>query len=128
MSGETQSGPSASEWPRGAVPISVLILLGGVVMALLGIGSAGDESAAVRALTVAAAVLAVPVFALGVRSYASEPARRPLVLAVVLVVSVALFVLTRTSVAPIGVAGLGGALVGCMIGNIMAVRRARRVA
>ncbi len=121
-------------WPRRAVPLSVLGALIGVVFVLIGLGMAGDRSVPMKTFTVAMAVAMAVVWSAILLWYVGRwlsgrvtPSTKKATLVGCVVLAVTLFLMARSEAAgPPGVAGLGGALVGVMVANIVSVRRARR--
>jgi hypothetical protein len=120
-------------WPRRAVPLSAVGALIGVVLVLVGLAQAGDRSVPTKTFTVAmAAAMAVLWSAILLwfvgRWFSGRltSSTRSATLVVCVILAVALFLMARSSEAgPPGVAGIGGALVGVMVANILSVRRAR---
>ena len=133
--GQPVSGAAArSAWPKHAVPMSIVVALVGLIMVLVGLGQAGDRSSTVQAATLVSGLVATGFWCALLLWYAGRWAAgavtsrtRVVVLVVSVVVGGAALVAARTEdAAPIGLAALGGAVLGCMIGNIVAVRRFTR--
>ncbi len=127
--------PPRDPWPpRQAMPFSVITAPIGAFVMLVGFGMAADRSAAMQAATlVAGAGSAVGWGGAIVRAVRRwNPESGPLAIGargclVVFVVITVTFTLARVdATAPVGVAGLGGAWLGCMVGNVVAIRRFRR--
>ena len=128
------AGDPADAWPRHAVPLSLLIAAIGFVVALVGIGLAADSPPAVVYAAVFAAFGAQVGFSWLMRGFFDRwfedrlddaaQARIVRTTAIAALVLVVLAVIPATR--PIGVAAIGGMVVGLMFANVSAIRRARR--
>ena len=120
---------AASPWPRHARLWSVLILAVGVVMGaggvLVALGRSTSEGLLAVGGFVAIAALGAVAVTWGADRWAGgEPAYPSWVLPVAIGIAVVMFLLARSDVAgPVGVAMLGGGLVGTMVGNLRAISR-----
>jgi hypothetical protein len=128
-----QPARASAAWPRRAVLWSSIGVVVGVLLVLGGLAAAADRSGQVQATTLAAAAGAAVLWAVLVTSYTRRwltgsltPRFRTRTLVVSIAVAVTLFLLARSDTGgPPGTAGLGGAVVGALIANILAVRRTR---
>lgn len=118
-----------SPWPRHARLWSVLILVVGVTMGAGGALAALDRSTTEGLLgiggLVAIALLGAVAVTWGADRWSrGEPSYPAWVLPVAIGIAVLMFLLARSDVAgPVGVAMLGGGLVGTMVGNLRAISR-----
>lgn len=116
-------------WPRHARAWSVLVLLVGVGMgvggALVALGRSSTEGLLAVGGLLAVALLGAAAVTWGADRWAGgKPAYPPWVLPVAIAIAVVMFLLARSDVAgPVGVAMLGGGLVGTMVGNLRAISR-----
>lgn len=123
------SGETASPWPRHVRAWAVLILVVGVVMGaggvLVALGRSTTEGLVAVGGLVALALLGAAAVTWGVDRWSrGEPSYPAWVLPVAIAVAVLMFLLARSDVAgPVGVAMLGGGLVGTMVGNLRAISR-----
>lgn len=123
------SGDTASPWPRHARLWSVLILVVGVVMGaggvLVALGRSTAEGLVAVGGLIAIAVLGAVAVTWGADRWSrGEPSYPTWVLPVAIGVAVLMFLLARSDIAgPVGVAMLGGGLVGTMVGNLRAIGR-----
>ena len=128
------AGDPADAWPRHAIPLSLLIAGVGFATALIGISLAADREPAVVYAAVFGAFAAQVGFAWLLRGFFDRwfedrlddaaQARIVRTTAIAALVLVVLAVIPATR--PIGVAAIGGMVVGLMFANVSAIRRARR--
>lgn len=103
-------------------------------MMLVGLGQAGDRSSTVQTAALVTGVAVAALYCALLIWFVEQWRTGPITprvfgwtLGISLVVALALFIAARTDDAgPVGVAGMGGALLGCMIGNLIAIRRVSR--
>lgn len=115
------------------MPVSVAMLLAGIVIVVVGLAQAADRSGTVKLVTlitpVVMAVLLVWVMHWYLTLWLADRHHqvRHAVLGASIVIAVCLFLAARSeTLGPPGIAALGGSLVGAMIGNLIGIRRARR--
>ena len=127
------AGERGDAWPRHAVPLSLLVAAVGFVVALSGIGlAAGDPGlqyaaiAAAFASQVGAAWILRSLFDRWFEGRLDERGQQRVVRAMVLAAGVLVVLAVLPPTRPVGVAGIGGMIVGLMLANVAAVRRARR--
>ena len=123
------SDETASPWPRHARLWSALILVIGVVTgaggALVALGRSTTEGLLAGGGLVAIAVLGAAAVTWGADRWSrGEPSYPTWVLPVTIGIAVLMFLLARSDIAgPVGVAMLGGGVVGTMVGNLRAISR-----
>jgi len=123
----------AAAWPRRAIPLSLLFAAAGFVVALAGIAlGAGDPAMQYAAITAAFAAQVGGAWLL--RSFfdrwfegrLDDRAQQRIVRTAVIAAAVFVVLAVVPATRPVGVAAIGGMVVGLMLANVAAVRRARR--
>ncbi len=123
------SGETASPWPSHARTWSVLILVVGVVMGaggvLVALGRSTTEGLLAIGGLLAVAALGWVAVSWGVDRWSrGEPSYPSWMLPVAIGVAVVMFLLARSDVAgPVGVAMLGGGVIGTMASNLRAIKQ-----
>ena len=128
------AGDPADAWPRHGIPLSLLIAAVGFVTALIGIGLAADREPAVVYAAVFAAFGAQVGFAWLLRGFfdrwfedrLDDAAQAGIVRTTAIAALVLVVLAVVAASGPIGVAAIGGMVVGLMLANVAAIRRARR--
>jgi hypothetical protein len=127
------AGDRGDAWPRHAVALSLLVAAAGFVVALAGIGLGADDPtlqyaavAAAFASQVGAAWLLRSFFDRWFEGRLDERGQERVVRAMVVAAGVMVVLAVLPPTRPVGVAAIGGMIVGLMLANVAAVLRARR--
>ena len=123
----------AAAWPRRAIPLSLLFAAAGFVVALAGIALGADDPAmqyaaitAAFAAQVGGAWLLRSFFDRWFEGRLDDRAQQRIVRTAVIAAAVFVVLAVVPATRPVGVAAIGGMVVGLMLANVAAVRRARR--